>query len=337
MGRSANPLTNLWENLTSAFSGHPLAVTAAYDENKLQQLLTRAEQQVNRPSRDASCTLLDNGKIKIEPEVTGLQFKSERFAATLRPELLALNFSQVIDLPVEPEAPEITSADLQSVDTVISSYSTRFNRFNFNRSENIRIGAEKLSQTLLRPGQLFSFNETVGQRVAAAGYREAPAIIDGETVPDIGGGICQVSSTLYNAMLLAGLEATERAVHFYPSTYVPIGFDATVADNLLDFKFKNSFSRNIYIMASAGGGYLTVYLLGNHAGSNNFRNQIPGFFPNCRPGAEHSEDEPAVIGFLPVRPKMQPNNTGTKKGTGGLTEHRDQRWQGFINTDQHLN
>ena len=264
VGRSANPLTNLWENLTSAFSGHPLAITAAYDENKLQQLLIRTEQQVNRSSRDASCTLLENGKIKIEPEVTGLQFKSESFAATLRPELLALNFSQVIDLPVEPETPEITSADLQSVDTVISSYSTRFNRFNFNRSENIRIGAEKLSQTLLRPGQLFSFNETVGQRVAAAGYREAPAIIDGETVPDIGGGICQVSSTLYNAMLLAGLEATERAVHFYPSTYVPIGFDATVADNLLDFKFKNSFSRNIYIMASAGGGYLTVYLLGNH-------------------------------------------------------------------------
>ena len=112
---------------------------------------------------------------------------------------------------------------------------------------------------------MISFNETVGHRVADAGYKEAPVIVDGEVQPGIGGGICQVSSTLYNAILLANLTASERSVHYYPSSYVRIGFDATVADDLLDLKFSNTLSHTIYLLTEVQGGTLTICVLGNSA------------------------------------------------------------------------
>ena len=158
-----------------------------------------------------------------------------------------------------------TDEDLAQVDTVLSSYTTHFNGGNANRSQNIRIAAGELDQQLIRNGGEFSFNQTVGSRAASAGYRDAAVIIEGKVEQDIGGGVCQVSSTLYNAVLLAGLQSTERTSHFYPSSYVPAGLDATVADGQLDFKFRNVLPHNVYLLSSVYGSTLTIFVLGTRA------------------------------------------------------------------------
>ncbi|MFA6848835.1 MAG: VanW family protein, partial [Selenomonadaceae bacterium] len=184
--------------------------------------------------------------------------------ASLSADLQKLKLPRQLELPVLEEQPTVTNEDLENIDTVLAVYSSSFSNNNSNRSQNIRIAAEALDQTLLRPETVVSFNNTVGKRVASAGYKDAAVILDGKIAQDVGGGVCQVSSTLYNAILLAGLTSVERTAHFYPSSYVPMGRDATVADGQIDFRFRNPFPHNAYLLSKVYGGMLTIYILGNH-------------------------------------------------------------------------
>lgn len=142
----------------------------------------------------------------------------------------------------------------------IAVYSTHFDSNLVNRTVNIRLAATALDGKLLAPGERFSFNESVGQRTTEAGFKEA-MIIEGNTyIPGIGGGICQVSSTLYNAALLAHLEIVERHSHSLPVDYVPSGQDATVSYPNLDFKFRNSTDAHLLIRSIVDSNTLTIKL-----------------------------------------------------------------------------
>lgn len=142
----------------------------------------------------------------------------------------------------------------------IAQYTTRFDSTQVNRTENIRLAAKALDGKLLAPGERFSFNKSVGERVAEAGYKEA-LIIEGNTfTPGLGGGVCQVSSTLYNVVLLAELEINERHRHSLPVNYVPPGRDATVSFPILDFKFTNSTDAYLQIRSFVDGNTLTFQL-----------------------------------------------------------------------------
>lgn len=142
----------------------------------------------------------------------------------------------------------------------IAQYSTTFDSSQVNRTENIRLATKALNGKLLAPGVRFSFNESVGERTAEAGYKEA-LIIEGDVfTPGLGGGICQVSSTLYNAAILAKLEIVERHHHTLPISYVPPGQDATVAFPFLDFKFRNSTEKYLLIRSLLKGNTLTFQL-----------------------------------------------------------------------------
>lgn len=147
--------------------------------------------------------------------------------------------------------------------TPIAQYSTYFDSSQVNRTENIRLAAKALDGKLLAPGERFSFNESVGERTAEAGYKVAMIIVGKEFVPGLGGGVCQVSSTLYNAVSLAGLEILERHAHSLEITYVPYGQDATVAYGVLDFKFRNNTEDDLLIRSSVEGGTLTFQLYKN--------------------------------------------------------------------------
>lgn len=142
----------------------------------------------------------------------------------------------------------------------IAQYSTHFDSTQVNRTENIRLAAKALDGKVLAPGERFSFNKSVGERIAEAGYKEA-LIIEGNTfTPGLGGGVCQVSSTLYNVVLLAHLEILERHLHSLPVNYVPPGRDATVSFPILDFKFKNSTDTHLLIRSFVDGNTLTFQL-----------------------------------------------------------------------------
>jgi vancomycin resistance protein YoaR len=122
----------------------------------------------------------------------------------------------------------------------ISSYSTIFYDKNENRISNIKTASEELNHTVIYPDEVFSFNETLGRRTKDKGYKEAPILSKGEKAKGTGGGICQISSTLYNAALLADMEIVERHRHSKKVPYVPEGKDATVVYNSKDFKFRNT-------------------------------------------------------------------------------------------------
>lgn len=142
----------------------------------------------------------------------------------------------------------------------IAQYTTYFDSSQVNRTENILLAAKALDGKLCAPGERFSFNESVGQRTAEAGYKEA-LIIEGNTFTlGLGGGVCQVSSTLYNAVILAELEILERHPHSLPVSYVPAGQDATVAFPVLDFKFRNSTDAYLLIRSFVEGNTLTFQL-----------------------------------------------------------------------------
>ncbi len=136
----------------------------------------------------------------------------------------------------------------------LSEYKTDYNAGYLARAKNLEIAGEKINGTVLMPGEEFSFNQVVGKRTVEEGYQNAPVYENGKVVDGIAGGICQISSTLYNAVLLANLEVTVRRNHNYISTYVPEGRDATVVYGSQDFKFKNSRQYPIQINCTVAGG-----------------------------------------------------------------------------------
>lgn len=145
------------------------------------------------------------------------------------------------------------------VDTLIGTYATAYSP-NIPRAVNVSLAASRINGVVVQPGESFSFTQTILPRTAANGYVEAPMIVNKKYVPGIGGGICQVSSTLYAAMLNAGLPATERHPHSLKVAYIPEGMDATVSGSALDLKFTNIFAEPVQIQAAADQGVLTVSL-----------------------------------------------------------------------------
>ncbi|MDD2234979.1 MAG: cell wall-binding repeat-containing protein [Desulfitobacteriaceae bacterium] len=149
---------------------------------------------------------------------------------------------------------------LKVIQEPVSQYSTRFNSSMTNRTHNVKLAAKTLDGIVLAPGVRFSFNGSVGNRTVEAGYLEAPIISGDAFVPGIGGGVCQVSTTLYNAALLAHLEILERHPHSMPVNYVPAGKDATVSYPTLDLKFRNSLKTYLAIRSLVEGNTLTIAL-----------------------------------------------------------------------------
>lgn len=149
------------------------------------------------------------------------------------------------------------STGIVPAQSLISSYTTSFDPSQ-SRAVNIALSASKLNGTVVWPGKSFSFSDTVGPRTAENGFVIAPTFSSGRVVTDIGGGICQVSSTMYAAMLQGGIKATERHAHSLPVSYIPAGMDATIAEGTKDLTFNNDFTFPIVINVVVNDGTVTV-------------------------------------------------------------------------------
>ena len=157
---------------------------------------------------------------------------------------------------------ELDVLELRTVNAKISSYSTNYLP-GIGRAKNVELAASKINHTILMPGEQFSYAKKVSPVTIENGYVNSTVFFNGRPVPGVGGGICQVSSTLYNAHLLAGIVATERRNHSLPVSYVPLGQDATMVDYSVDLKFINTLDYPIYISTYAAYGSLTVELWSN--------------------------------------------------------------------------
>lgn len=204
-------------------------------------------------------TLDPQNDYEIVESVTGVSFDRNQAAAALEG---AEEGSQVkIDL--DYKEPEITTQDMEEnlFKDRLSTYTTKVSG-TANRKSNVRLAAEKCNGVIMLNGDVFSYNDTVGERTAENGFKTAAAYLNGETVQEYGGGICQVSSTLYAATLYANLEIVQRQNHTYASSYIDLGLDATVSWGGPDFQFSNNKAYPIKIEASYYDGYMTVNIWG---------------------------------------------------------------------------
>lgn len=169
-----------------------------------------------------------------------------------------------VQAPIKEVKPKVTTDKISSINTLISTFHTEYGGISsLQRANNIEICTKSINGTVLMPGETFSFNQVVGERTEKRGYQSAPVIVGNKVDSGLGGGICQVSSTLYNTILLGNINPTERMHHTLPSSYVPLGMDATVDWGNIDYKFKNIFSYPIYIEGIADGSTIIFNLYSN--------------------------------------------------------------------------
>lgn len=171
---------------------------------------------------------------------------------------------QEYSFPLTITKPEITINDigLEAFPYKISTFSTNYDASNVSRTNNLKIASNKTNNVVIMPGEVFSFNQVVGKRTVEEGYKDAKVYENGRVVDGLAGGICQVSSTMYDAALLANLEIVERYNHQFTTSYLPGGKDATVVYGIKDFKFRNSRKYPIKIVTSMGGGTITYSIYG---------------------------------------------------------------------------
>ncbi len=191
--------------------------------------------------------------------------------------------------------PTSAPAPLPGADAyVIGRCTTQLDPDQASRNSNIAIAAKKLNGTLVQPGQEFSFNGIVGERSSDLGYGPARVIVDGRSEPGIAGGICQLSSTLYNAALLAGMEIVERRAHSRPVPYLPAGLDATVSYGAIDLRWANTSEASVTVRAQVSADNVSVWLEG-------------------RSPAPEIELFTEVVEVIPPRPAAPPDPTGRAK------------------------
>lgn len=212
---------------------------------------------------EARWEILPGDRVVVVPDRPGLVLDEGEFERRLLGELRWERIPQHMEVPMVEVKASLTYEKLKAagVDGVIASFST-FYQDNCDRAHNVELAAKELDGAVVWPGEIFSFNERVGPRIPERGYRKAPVYVGTRLEDDYGGGVCQVSSTLYAALLRAGLEVVERHNHGMPVDYLRMGEDATVVYGLLDLKMRNVLDAPVIVKARAEGGTLTVTLFG---------------------------------------------------------------------------
>lgn len=207
-----------------------------------------------------------NASVNKNPYSITVEKRGVNFANSIEEVKNMVNSSESneVSIPLVYTDAEITVADLGEdiFGNTLSTYSTKYDVTNENRATNLEIAVNKINGIVLAPGEVFSFNKVVGERTTKSGFKEATIYADGELDYGLGGGICQISSNLYNSVLLANLEIVERKNHSMTVNYTPIGCDATVSYGSVDFKFKNSRNYPIKIDASINTGIVNISIKG---------------------------------------------------------------------------
>ncbi|WP_428911210.1 VanW family protein [Niallia sp. Krafla_26] len=227
----------------------PLANT-----DKLEATMEQIDKTIRREPVNAAIDSYG----QIIPEQPGIQLNKRAFKNIFYTVFYQTD-SSAIEVPVQMIYPRVDSELLENVKTkLIGQYVTYFNSHNKERSQNISLASHAINNQVVFPGETFSFNQTVGQRTKAKGYLPAPIIVKGELAEGIGGGICQVSSTLFNAVDRAGVKIIKRFSHSKRVPYVPPGRDATVSWYGPDFSFYNQYNQPILIRSKVYPGTMIV-------------------------------------------------------------------------------
>lgn len=220
--------------------------------------------QFCREKQDADYKI-ENKRITYTESVDGIDFDDGEVE-----KILSENVNNIkeysIPLKIDKAERTVETLNEELFGDCLGTYTSRYNPGEVGRTKNVTLAANKINNVVLQKGDVFSYNEIVGERTVARGFTGAKVYAGGNVVDGLGGGICHVSSVLYNAVLYADLQIVSRSCHSLPVTYVPLGRDATVAYGSIDFKFKNQYDTPVKISSSIGGGVLTVSVYGKKNG-----------------------------------------------------------------------
>ncbi|MCE5324510.1 VanW family protein [bacterium] len=259
VGRKGNIIGRMICVLNPTSTGKAIDVQVALDHNEIEKTIAKVARSVNRPHKDAKIKVV-SGRLEVDQDSVGIKLDEDRAAKVISNALRT--DAMVVTLPVISDKPDVTAEDARGIDTLLARFTTPFNPGKVDRTHNLTLAARSINGIILKPGEEFSYNDAVGPRVLGRGFRNAPIFVKGKLEPGVGGGICQVSTTLYNTVLLAGLHIIERHPHSRTVPYVGAGRDATVAYGLRDFRFTNSNASPICILTSISRGNVAVDLYG---------------------------------------------------------------------------
>ena len=237
-------------------------LVATYNEYKLSEIISTIQDQINKNVQQATIQISDSGQITTTQSKEGIEVDISNLKEQIY-DMIKYKSLKDIELPIKIIKPTITTEHVKSINSVLGQFSTSFNDHSA-RGSNIYVAGKSTSDILIMPSDLFSYNKATGARTWSNGYKTAKVIVGGRYINGEGGGVCQVSTTIYNAALISGLDIVEVHNHTYPSHYVAKGRDAAVSYGYIDLKFKNNFAHPIYIKNIVSNGAITSKIYGHN-------------------------------------------------------------------------
>lgn len=254
-----------------AMRGSAYSFQVTVDEPLLEQALEAKWNMLTREPVPARRLINERDEVVYIPEVNAYRADLKQLSREVQAAILlhtdlplAPPPPIILDLPIVTIRPPVTVESLRAegIERKIAEFTTSYAGSSAGRVHNIEATASVINDMILAPGDIFDYEQIVAATEAEHGYREAPVIVNGRLVPGIGGGICQITSTLYNALLRTDLEIVERRNHSLPVGYVPLGLDATYATGWINFKFRNNTDAHLLIKAETKNHQLTIKLFG---------------------------------------------------------------------------
>lgn len=245
---------------------HTVETEIDFDEEDLKTFEDKVNSKVEIKAVDAKISV-SYGNISVTPETLGKKIDAEelhkKLVAAINPDP-----ANVVNIAMELKdySPRITAEQLNKINGIISSFSSSYTNTGNGRVTNMKIASGYINGTVLMPGDEFSYNETIGQTTAERGYAEANTYVGSEIVPNYGGGVCQISTSLYRAAMRANLRSTLRYNHSMMVSYAEPSLDATVFEGDIDYRFKNTYDFPIYIESGMSESYITFNIYGNKEG-----------------------------------------------------------------------
>ncbi len=260
VGRNGNIFKRLVKVISLRREGQDISLKPNFDHSVLKTVLLKIKKKIDKEAKDAT-VIYKNGDIMLNKEEIGKRLDIDKNTKLVENHIIEGNYNK-ISLLVDEVKPAILYKDIKEIKSELSSFSTMFNPSNINRTQNLRLSCSRVDGIVIMPGKIFSMNKALGPRTLENGYREAKVILNNEYIDGVGGGVCQITSTIYNAVLKCRLKVVERTPHSLPSIYVGPGQDATIAEDYIDFKFKNNRKYPIALSAEVAESKVYIHILG---------------------------------------------------------------------------
>lgn len=261
-GRDGNRISRYISVLNLESKPQNFSIDYQVGESSVQELVDTLQKELESKMSNATVDFHPNDEVMFVAKggKNGVSIDKEKLKNDIK-NAVDSNNRQDIHVAASVIKPEISEEQAMANTVLVSKFSTTTTG-EYNRDTNIKLASQAFNGVIVQPGEVFSINDCTGRRTPAKGYRAAGAIKNGKLIEEPGGGVCQVSGTLYGAVLRADMEIVTRHNHRWPSTYVPIGQDAAIDYPSADFKFKNTSDFPVYLRSTKVGTKLTVYIYG---------------------------------------------------------------------------